>query len=120
MKPSRLPFVRNVYPLVELRLTRGHCLEWLAAKGFPRAPRSACTFCPYRSDSEWADLKANEPEAFAEAVAVDEAIRDGFAVNGTAYVHRSRQPLATADLRTPADFGQVDAFVNECEGMCGV
>lgn len=121
MKLSRLPFVRNVYPLVERSLTRGHCLEWMEAHGYPKPPRSACTFCPYRSDHEWQHLKAHEPEAFADAVAMDERIRNGY-VNSSSklYVHRSCKPLAEVDFRGAAEFGQIDAFGNECEGMCGV
>lgn len=121
MKPSRLPFVRNVYPLVERGLTRGHCLEWMQARGYPRPPRSACTFCPYRSDFEWQRLQEEDPEGFADAVRIDEAIRGGY-VNSTErlYVHASRVPLAEVDFRTAADFGQVSMFGNECEGMCGV
>jgi hypothetical protein len=120
MKPARLRFVRNVYPLVDRGLTRGHCLEWMARKGYPTPPRSACTFCPYRSDQEWKGLKQRDPEAFADAVAMDKAIRGGF-VDSTEqlFVHRSRVPLDQVDFRDASDFGQRD-FINECEGMCGV
>lgn len=41
MKPARLKFVVNSYPLVDLHMTRGHCLEWMAAKGYPTPPKSA-------------------------------------------------------------------------------
>lgn len=121
MKPARLPFVRNVYPLVERRMTRGHCLEWLEAHGFPRAPRSACTFCPYHSDDQWQRMKADDPEAFADAVSVDEAIRGGY-INSTfaLYIHKSLKPLAEVDFRSAEDVGQINMFNNECEGMCGV
>lgn len=57
--------------------------------------------------------------ARAQAVEVDNLIRGG--VRGTTqrlYLHRSLVPLEQVDLRTPADFGQVDAFQDECEGMC--
>lgn len=120
MKPARMRFMRNVYPLVERGLTRGHCIEWMQRNGYPRPPRSACTFCPYRSDEEWKALKEHDPDAFADAVAMDRAIRNGF-VNSTErlFVHRSRVPLDEVDFRSAADFGQLD-FINECEGMCGV
>lgn len=120
-KPSRLDYIRHVFPLVERRLTRWHCLEWMQARGYPAPPKSACTFCPYRSDEGWQTMKREDPAAFADAVAVDEAIRDGFSrTRQKLYVHRSLRPLAEADLRTAAEFGQVDAFGNECAGMCGV
>lgn len=119
MKPSRLAFVRNTYPLVDLSMTRWHCLRWCERKGYPLPPRSACVCCPYRHDREWADLKTNDPEAFAEAVRFDEAIRDGFVnTSRQLFVHDSRTPLAQVDFDAGRD--QVEMFGNECEGMCGV
>jgi hypothetical protein len=109
MKPSPLRWLRNVYPLVDHNMTRGHCLEWLTAHGYPQAPRSACVFCPYKSDAEWRDMV---PAEFAAAVAVDQAIR----LHGEA-LHRSGQPLESIDL-TPST--QRDLFGADCLGMCGV
>ena len=61
------------------------------------------------------------PEAWAEAVAVDRAIRTGLhGIRGRVYLHRSAVPLDQADLSTPADRGQLDLWANECEGLCGV
>lgn len=119
MKPSRLRFVRNVFPLVDMRMTRWHCIEWMRANGYPKPPRSACTFCPYRSDDEWMRMQTEEPEAFADAVAIDEAIRAGYVrTKAELYVHDSRRPLSQVDFQSGRK--QVDAFGNECEGMCGV
>jgi hypothetical protein len=88
--------------------------------GYPKPPRSACTYCPYRSDEEWRTLKNSEPDAFADAVKMDRAIRNGFVSSKEKlFVHRSRQPLEEVDFSNAADHGQMD-FVNECEGMCGV
>lgn len=120
MKPSRQAFIQNTYPLVEMEMTRWHCLEWMKKKGYPEPPRSACTFCPYRSDKEWAALKNTDPDAFADAVQMDKAIRNGY-VNSSAqlFVHKTRLPLDEIDFRTAEEAGQRD-FINECEGMCGV
>jgi hypothetical protein len=118
MKPARLPFVRNVYPLIEMKMTRWHCIEWLKDHGFPVPQRSACIFCPYRSDREWLALKEQEPTEFAKAVAVDNSIRSGY-VNSSRelFVHDSRKPLDSIDLESQRN--QVDAFTNDCEGGCG-
>lgn len=119
MKPSRLAFIRNVYPLVDMQMTRYHCLEWMSSHGYPQPPRSACTFCPYKSDAEWLRMKEQEPESFADAVAIDSAIRDGYIGNrAQLFVHRSCKPLASIDLHKQHD--QANLFTNECEGMCGV
>jgi hypothetical protein len=121
MKPARLKFVVNRYPLVDLHMTRGHCLEWMAAKGYALPPKSACTFCPYHDDAMWRDLQLNDPESFADAVKVDEAIRAG--ISGTSqqiYLHRSLKPISEIDFTTAEEAGQGRLFGNECEGMCGV
>lgn len=70
-------------------------------------------------------MKADDPEAFADACAVDEAIRPGVPSpkrpKGEAwFVHRDRIPLAEVDFSTAEDRGQINMFNDECEGMCGV
>ncbi len=120
MKPSKHPWLHNAYPLVERRLTRGHCLEWMARNGYPTPPRSACVYCPFHSDTEWKRLKDEEPTEFAEAVAFEKRYQTAYAqttMTGIPYLHGSRKPLETVDF---SDSPQVDLFGNECEGMCGV
>lgn len=122
MKPSRRAAVTNRWPLIEREMTRHDCLRWLAARGYPSPPKSACTFCPFHNDALWADMKANDPVAFAEAVAVDRAIRPGWRPGRSPsrwYLHRSLQPLEEVGFdRT--NKRQINLFENECTGMCGV
>jgi hypothetical protein len=121
MKPSREAWIRHEWPLIDLRMTRAHCLQWMAAKGYPLPVKSACTFCPYHNDALWRDMKLNDRPSWDQAVEVDRMIRSG--VRGTSqklYLHRSMKPLEEVDFRNAEDFGQIDAFGNECEGMCGV
>jgi hypothetical protein len=121
MKPSREAWIRHEWPLIDLRMTRTHCLQWMAAKGYPLPVKSACTFCPYHNDALWRDMKLNDQPSWEQAVEVDRMIRSG--VRGTSqklYLHRSMKPLEEVDFRNAEDFGQIDAFGNECEGMCGV
>jgi hypothetical protein len=125
MKPSRRSGVAHRWPLIELRMSRADCIEWCERQGFPRPPKSACTFCPYHDNAQWRDMKATDPEAFAQAMAIDEAIRPGMPSprrpKGEAwFVHSDRIPLADVDLSTPEERGQLNLFLNECEGMCGV
>ena len=105
-------------------MSRHDCLRWCERHGYPTPPKSACTFCPYHSDAQWRALRDDDPESFADAVAIDQAIRNGIGPRlpngGGWFVHRSCVPLADVDLSTLADHGQLDLFGNECEGMCGV
>jgi hypothetical protein len=113
MKPARVQYVRNVYPLIERGLSRLHCLRWLSDRAYPRPPKSSCVFCPYKGNAEWRELSDRD---FARAVTVDEAIR-GAGINQ--YAHRSLVPLSEADIRDEHE-GQTEMFAEECEGMCGV
>jgi hypothetical protein len=66
-------------------------------------------------------MRDHDPDAWADAVSVDRTIRIGFrGIRGEVYLHRSAMPLDQADLSTAADRGQLDLWLNECEGMCGV
>jgi hypothetical protein len=120
MKPSREHWIEHRWPLVDAKMRRLDCLTWMADHGYPRPPRSACTFCPYHSDEEWRSLK-EQPDDWREAAEIDELIRGG--VRGTKqklYLHRSLKPLTEIDFASAEDMGQQSLFGDECEGMCGV
>ena len=120
MKPGLHEYTVNKYPLVDRGFTRSQLKGWFTFNYPDRTlPRSACIGCPYHSNAVWADMKENRPELFANAVAVDRALRNGQAgsrVLGEPYLHNSRTPLEQADLSTPAPAG----FSSECEGMCAI
>lgn len=129
MKPAAHPRFVHRYPLVEHgiarspgnRFARDDCISWLTRHGYPEPPKSACVGCPYHDDAYWRMLKTRCPVEWADAVAMDAAIRRGLpGVRGEAYLHRSRKPLAEVDFSTAAERGQTDLFGDECSGLCGV
>ena len=123
MKPPRQKFMINRWPLVERYMSRAGCLEWLRARGFPDPPKSACIGCPFRRDEAWIDMKRERPDEWADAVAVDAALRAGDArgMRGTEYMHDLRIPLADAIGLVERDRReQPNLFENECTGICGV
>jgi hypothetical protein len=125
VKPSRLSYVTRRWPLMEQGMSRQNCLEWLERNGYPRPPKSACTFCPFHDNAQWRALRNGDPLSWAEAVEIDETIRPGMPgprrpAGERWFVHRDRVPLADVDLSTAEERGQLNLFNNECEGMCGV
>ena len=108
---------KNRYPLIEQRMNRMDCLAWLDRNGYPKPAKSSCIGCPLHSNAHWRGL---EKEEIADAVEVDRAIRHAFKMKGTQYMHSSLRPLEEVDLSTAEDRGQLNLFLNECEGMCGV
>lgn len=121
-KPSRDKWCEHRFPLLEHMINRRQCLAWLEAHGYPRPPKSACTFCPYRDNDAWRRMRDFDPDSWADAIAVDKVIRQDMAGvhKGQVFVHRSLKPLDEVDLSTPEERGQLNLFLNECEGMCGV
>lgn len=116
------------FPLIERRMTRGDCLNWLRAFGVPHeVQKSACVFCPFKTNAEWRRLRDTDAEGWARACAVDHALRvEGTVANRKLdqklYVHHTCVPLEGADLGDP-DPRQYHLALNwtsECAGMCGV
>src|SRR5690606_220334 len=121
MKPSFETWHVNRFPLIEMGMTRRDCLRWLEKHGYPLPPKSACIGCPFHSDGAWRRMRDEDPDAWADAVAIDGLIRSGFrGLCGEGFLHRCAVPLDQADLDTLEDKGQLDLFANECEEMCGV
>ena len=75
MKPNRMPYIKNVFPLIDMRLTRQDCKNWFKKHYNVQPPRSACTYCPYHNDKEWDQMKKNNPKEFQEVVEFDKKIK---------------------------------------------
>lgn len=111
------------FPLWDMQFTRGDCQTYLRERMPYEVPRSACVFCPFKSDAEWRRLKADDPNGWQRAVHIDAVCRTGTGLDAHRYLHKSCVPLDQVDLR-PADekSGQQHLFAgfqDECEGYCG-
>lgn len=126
MRESGHPWTQHRWPLIEMRMTRAMCLEWLKQNGYPEPPRSACYYCPFHSDKEWRNLRDNDPEFFKKAVDFDKEIRGVYKKGDPTmlmevYLHNSCKPLDEIDFDSDEQKGQMTwDFQAECEGMCGV
>lgn len=123
VKPSGVRFIINRHPLIELGVRRHDCERWLERHGYPVPPKSACLYCPYRSNAQWREMRDERPDEWERVCAVDAALRGPTQIqrfHGSLYVHRNLMPLDQVDLSTAEDRGQGNLFINECEGMCGV
>jgi hypothetical protein len=120
IKDPLFPWIRNEYPLVDRRIKRADCIRWNTEHGYPAPPRSSCIGCPFHDNAEWRRIR-DDPAAWADAVAFDEAIRaPQHGRTSQAFLHRSRQPLSVIDIRSEEEAGQGTLFEMECEGMCGL
>ena len=130
IKPSRVLWGQHRWPLIELRMGRRDCLKWMESHGYPKPPRSACIYCPFRSDNEWRKLREEEPEEFQRAIKFEKDLQGvkekTERKKGIPFLHPSCISLNEVDFRTDIERGQLSlwldeqSFGNECEGMCGV
>jgi hypothetical protein len=120
MKPSRVGYLTNRWPLIEQGLSREECQEYLVSRIGP-APKSSCIGCPFKGDGDWARLRAQSPEEFDDAVRFDAALRS-VDPKVQQYLHRSLVPLGDIKEFNHENQGRMflDGFGNECEGICGV
>jgi hypothetical protein len=122
---DRMLLSDNIATLADSSMSRAGCLEWLADRGYPTPPRSACIGCPFHSDAEWREMKESRPVEFDDACTFDESTRNLGGMRGQVFLHRSCKPLREVDFRTDFDKGQLPLFEiggvarDECLGMCG-
>lgn len=127
MKPSGVGYITNQYPLIDQRMNRNDCLQWIKRNGFRLPPKSACWFCPYMSNRRLRWMRDECPDDWKKLVDYDDEMRaaqravgNGAKITGTLYVHRDCKPIPEVDLTNDTDLGQLDMFGEECEGMCGL
>jgi 3'-phosphoadenosine 5'-phosphosulfate sulfotransferase (PAPS reductase)/FAD synthetase len=119
--PARDRWVDNLYPLIDpLRMSRLDCQAWWD-EHFPWQPlgKSSCLGCPNKSDREWADLKLNSPEEWAEVVAFDAVIRHATGMRGQSYLHRSLRPLGQINFNELQSAMDLEDAIY-CAGGCGL
>tara|TARA_Y100000401_G_scaffold78695_1_gene64243 strand:+ start:547 stop:1380 length:834 start_codon:yes stop_codon:yes gene_type:complete len=109
------------FPLIEDCMTRQDCINYLEKRVPHNVPRSACVYCPYKSNREWLRLKKAGGPDWKRAVQIDDSLRSegGFYnrnQNSEVYIHRSCKPLKDCKF----DEDQMDLFDLECEGGCGL
>lgn len=108
MATSQVKYLVNRYPLIEKKINRWDCEDGFKRLGLPVPGKSACIGCPYRDASSWLEMKTNDPDEFADAVAFDEQNRNNpLAVRGNStadrlYVWRGGIPLRSVDFEAEA------------------
>lgn len=127
MNPGPLKWVTVRWPLIEKRMTRHDCMNWLTRHGYAIPPKSSCIGCPFHGNTYWRDMKLNRPDEWKDAVGFDEALRtmpprrgERGEISKNRFLHAQRIPLREVNLASAADAGQQDMFSEECSGVCGV
>jgi len=61
----------NWYPLIEWQWRQAECLEAIKRHGLTAPGKSSCFFCPIMKRHEILDLRKNNPDLFARAIAIE-------------------------------------------------
>lgn len=122
MSDPRYPWIKNEYPLVDMRMERYDCLHWLRNHDRPIPERSACVGCPYKSVAEWVRMRDTSPAEWADAVAYEQEMQEHENRTGegrTLFLHQGG-PLSS--IQSEEDRGQGVLFddFDGCDGMCGL
>ena len=117
-KPNKVKWIKNVFPLLDKRMTRIDCRNYLERKGYKIPRKSACIGCPFHSDETWQEMKENRPDDFSDACDFDEKIRNFSPhLDDECFLHSERKPLRQIQFvnKDQSLFSWL-----ECEGMCGL
>lgn len=109
-RTSDKAYIKHIYPLLDMRMSRSDCVDWLVARGLPVPPKSACVMCPFRSRQYWGD-SFNRPGGNLErAIVYDETLRASIP-GMTLYIHESRiavRELASMPRQIAMSFGEIE------------
>jgi hypothetical protein len=84
------------YPLLDLRMTRQDCMNLIESAGLPVPPKSSCWFCPFHTLQRWAEMRRDEPDLFAQSIALEERINEKRSAAGkdAVWLTRTLRPLS--------------------------
>lgn len=72
MSDSDVKYIDQKYPLVDAKMNREDCQQFLKDRGLLIPPKSGCMLCVFNKKQTWLDMKRDNPELFARAVALEQ------------------------------------------------
>ena len=121
MRDSREPYVTNLYPLIDNRLSRQDCINLISEAGLPVPERSGCYFCPFNSTERWLQVLKRHPALFDKAIALEENSKHFPRQRLTDQVFRERDSVTLREYRSQLELGIDTVQVPEgiaCGGEC--
>ena len=121
MKDSREAYITNLYPLVEKRLNRQHCIDLISDAGLPIPEKSGCYFCPFNSTDRWRRMLERHPGLFSKAIELEENSKHFPNQRLTDQVFRERDHVTLREYRRRLELGTDSAQIPEgmaCGGEC--
>ena len=93
--------VKNMYPLVDEKITREACKELIKSNGLKVPPRSGCYFCPFISRADARKLKRLHPDLFQQVVQLEnDCNKPGHHIKAKGLSFERFAEIKTPDLET--------------------
>lgn len=99
MRDSSVSYVRNLYPLVDQKITREKCIAIIQEAGLPVPVKSGCFFCPFNSAERWRWLQQQHPRLYGKAIRLEERSKHFPEQRLTDQVFRKRDKVTLRQLR---------------------
>lgn len=72
MKPPKVDYVTNLYPLIDHRIDRAGCADIIRNAGLPVPIKSGCYLCPFNNSDRWAEIHKKHPELYEHSMKIEE------------------------------------------------
>ena len=73
MKPARVDYVTNLYPLIDYKINREECINLIKKARLPIPVKSGCYFCPYNNMERWAEIYEKHPDLYKYSMKIEES-----------------------------------------------
>jgi len=60
------------YPLIDRKMKRQDCVDYVHRHGYESPPKSGCYFCPFQGPGQWKQLREKHPDLFNDAMQLEE------------------------------------------------
>lgn len=94
---------RFKFPLIDMKMTKSDCVQWLRDNGKPPRLSSACVICPLIGNAQRRQIRDNDPAGWQQAVKFDADLRNGdlriaATAKGDLYVSDKFIPLSVLNI----------------------
>lgn len=72
MKPAKVDYVTNLYPLIDYKINREECVKLIKSARLSIPVKSGCYFCPYNNMARWAEIHEKHPDLFKYSMKIEE------------------------------------------------
>lgn len=110
MKPAKVDYVTNLYPLIDHKMGRDECVDLIRKAGLPMPVKSGCYMCPFNNMARWAEIYEKHPDLYKRAMKIEENSKhfgrqslapEGHTLRGLGKLMKSKDKLPVVNVDSP-------------------